>query len=154
MPNDLWSYAIELYARPGVEAASLELQETGADICVLLCAVWLGERGVPWRPEYLSRLQSLAAPWQAEVVAPLRQLRQQWRKASQTNDELANLRAQVKALELESERQLLARLEGLAAGWPREAARDLNLWLEHAVPAKARTNHGALQVLRAVITSA
>ncbi|WPO99780.1 TIGR02444 family protein [Pseudomonas sp. HR96] len=153
MHADLWSFALDLYARPGVEAASLELQQAGADVCVLISAAWLGQRGVPWRREYLGRLQLLADPWQTDVVSPLRHLRQQWRAAAQTNDELAALREQVKALELEAERQLLVRLQGLAIGWPPEAARDLELWLEQAVPAEARSNRGALQALHAAIVA-
>lgn len=151
MQGDLWSFALDLYARPGVEGASLELQQAGADVCVLICAAWLGQRGVPWRKEYLARLQLLAEPWQTDVISPLRHLRQQWRTAAQSNDELATLREQVKALELEAERQLLVRLEGLSMGWPADAAAELELWLAQAVPAEARSNLGALQVLRAAI---
>jgi len=46
MPTDLWRFAETLYQRPGVEAACLQLQAQGADVCVLLCAAWLERRQV------------------------------------------------------------------------------------------------------------
>ena len=44
--QDLWNFALELYAREGVEQACLELQETGSDVCLLLTGAWLQRRGV------------------------------------------------------------------------------------------------------------
>ena len=46
MPSDLWDFAQRLYGRPGVEHACLQLQEAGADVCLLLCGAWLQQRGV------------------------------------------------------------------------------------------------------------
>lgn len=48
MHTDLWNFALHLYARPGVEAACLALQDEGADVCLLLCGAWLeaGRAGV------------------------------------------------------------------------------------------------------------
>ena len=46
MCADLWSFALSTYARPGVEAACLRVQEQGADVCLLLCGAWLEQRGV------------------------------------------------------------------------------------------------------------
>ena len=33
MHTDLWNHALALYARPGVEAACLDLQTLGGDVC-------------------------------------------------------------------------------------------------------------------------
>ncbi|CDM38827.1 hypothetical protein PPSAL_0210 [Ectopseudomonas oleovorans] len=44
--QDLWNFALELYARAGVEQACLELQDTGSDVCLLLTGAWLQRRGV------------------------------------------------------------------------------------------------------------
>lgn len=154
MHDDLWGYACALYARPGVEAASLELQQAGADICVLLCAAWLGQRGVPCQAHYLARLQTSASPWQKEVIGPLRDLRQQWRAAAQLDPQLARLRERLKALELDAEEQLLARLEALCKAWPQTGAGDLERWLERALPTQAKANRDALQTLRAAIETA
>jgi uncharacterized protein (TIGR02444 family) len=151
MPTDLWSFAVALYGRPNVEAASLSLQEAGADVCLLLCAAWLGHQGVAWQAERLQQLRHAAEPWQADVVAPLRRLRQQWRDAAQDDQALAAVREQLKALELDAERRLLARLETLAQAWPRGVADDLPEWLARALPASARQRHDALDALRAAL---
>lgn len=151
MPTDLWSFAVALYGRPGVEAASLRLQEAGTDVCLLLCAAWLGHQGVAWQAERLQQLRQLAGPWQADVVTPLRRLRQQWRGAALGDEALAALREQLKALELDAERRLLARLEDLTQPWPRGVAKHLPEWLERALPASARRQHDALDALRAAL---
>ena len=77
--QDLWNFALELYARPGVEQACLELQDAGCDVCLLLTAAWLQGRGVRCLDERLRALTELAGPWQREVVSPLRQTRRHWR---------------------------------------------------------------------------
>ncbi|WP_284733726.1 TIGR02444 family protein, partial [Pseudomonas aeruginosa] len=46
MTGNVWKFAVDVYARPGVETACLALQEQGADVCLLLVAAWLGRRGV------------------------------------------------------------------------------------------------------------
>lgn len=46
MPSALWSFTLDFYARPGVEQACLTLQANGANVCMVLCGVWLGTRDV------------------------------------------------------------------------------------------------------------
>jgi uncharacterized protein (TIGR02444 family) len=137
MQDDLWQFAVEFYAQAGIEAASLELQAAGGDVCVLLCALWLGRQGVAW--EELR---------QNDVITPLRTLRQQWRTPAQGDAALATLREQVKQLELGAERELLGRLQTLSAPWPRTGAQDAAQWLEHALPLAARAHHEALHRMR------
>lgn len=145
--QDLWSFAVQLYARPGVESACLQLQDSGCDVCLVLTGVWLEQRGISCRDDYLQALRDLAQPWQQNVVMPLRQARQQWRTAASQDAELATLREQLKQLELEAERLLLKRLEALTKDWPGESA-DGD-WLRHL----AGNDNAAQQVLRgAVIT--
>jgi uncharacterized protein (TIGR02444 family) len=145
--QDLWNFAVRLYARPGVEDACLQLQEAGGDVCLLLAGAWLQRRGVPCREPYLEALQALAEPWQREVVAPLRQLRRDWRKAATADAELATLRERIKQLELEAERLLLQRIETLVENWPREdGEKD---WLSRL----AGDDSAALQVLRGAADS-
>lgn len=153
MHNDLWTYAVALYNRPGVQESCLQLQSQGADVCLLLCSAWLGETGVAFGSQRLAALAGVAAAWQHEVVVPLRQLRQQWRAHAQTDEALARLREQVKGLELQAERVLLERLQAACNEWQRGVAADVQVWLEQAVPRAARDNQGALQVLRAAVTS-
>jgi uncharacterized protein (TIGR02444 family) len=146
MPSDLWSFAQRLYGRPGIEHACLQLQSAGADVCLLLCACWLQQSAQAYSPERCQQLQNLAQPWQQQVITPLRQLRQNWRAAAQQQPELAVLREQVKALELEAERQLLMQLQACAEAWPALDAGAAGDWLTPL--ADAATPLDALQLLR------
>jgi uncharacterized protein (TIGR02444 family) len=153
MHSDLWRFALDLYARPGIEQTCLKLQADGANVCLVLSAAWLGQLGVACTAARLAQLLELAAPWHDEVIRPLRNLRQGWKPAAKTDPELEVLREQVKALELEAERQLLARIESLAQAWAAVGADDLSLWLDAVVPSSARDNRGALQTLHAASAS-
>lgn len=148
MPADLWSFAIHFYARPGVEEACLRLQAEGADVCLLLCGVWLGRRGVACTAPRLEQLSELAQPWQSTVVQPLRRLRQDWRAAAASDGELARLRERLKGLELEAERQLLLRLEAATQDWPRGSPENPAAWLERLAAGAGQRCRDALQVLR------
>ena len=143
--QDLWNFALELYARAGVEQACLELQEAGGDVCLLLTGAWLQRRGVRCLDERLQALQALAGPWQREVVTPLRQTRRNWRTAATQDAALTALREQIKKVELQAERVLLERLQALAENWPDGEAEDD--WLS----ALAGQESAALQLLRGVI---
>ncbi|WP_395610031.1 TIGR02444 family protein [Pseudomonas sp. B22129] len=150
MCADLWSFALSTYARPGVEAACLHLQEQGADVCLLLCGAWLEQRGVALTDERVQALKQIAEPWQAQVIEPLRQVRVQWRGMAKQDEQLAGLRERVKALELEAERALLKRLETLAQAWPTQAGQ--HRWLEGLAAGAANLDHDTLQLLRVVAT--
>jgi uncharacterized protein (TIGR02444 family) len=143
--QDLWNFALELYARAGVEQACLELQEAGNDVCLLLTGAWLQRRGVRCLDERLQALQALAGPWQREVVTPLRQTRRNWRTAATQDAALTALREQIKTVELQAERVLLGRLQALAENWPDEAGD--NDWLVRL----AEGSSAALQVLRGAV---
>ncbi|SDI91242.1 TIGR02444 family protein [Pseudomonas flavescens] len=118
MNADLWTFATTLYARPGVEAACLELQDAGADVCLLLAGLWLDSRDVAHGDEREARLRALAGTWQRQVVVPLRSLRQGWRDAAADDAALATLRQRLKQLELDAERTQLERLQELSSAWP------------------------------------
>ncbi len=135
MSPDLWTFATTLYARPGAEAACLELQAAGADVCLLLCGLWLDSRGVAHDAEREAQLRRIAEPWQQEVVKPLRALRQGWRKAAGQDSALSGLRERVKQLELEAEREQLGRLQRLAEGWAQKPSIEDRRWLEAFSPA-------------------
>ncbi|MBV4453357.1 MULTISPECIES: TIGR02444 family protein [Pseudomonas] len=155
MCADLWSFSLSTYARPGVEAACLRLQEQGADVCLLLCGAWLEQRAVAATAERIQALKQIAGPWQTQVIEPLRQVRRQWRETAQHDKNLAGLRERVKALELDAERQLLTRLEALAQLWPTDDAITQQPWLEGlAAEDAANLDHDVLQALRVVVTSA
>ena len=147
MHTDLWNHALALYARPGVEAACLDLQALGGDVCLLLCATWLQARGIAVLDERAQALREVAGPWQRDVVAPLRSLRQQWRTAAQGDVQLALLREHVKGLELQAEKTLLARLQAQALQWPAGSRGPTDDWLARLAPDQAR-HHDALVTLR------
>lgn len=145
MPNDLWRFAETLYQRPGVEAACLHLQTQGADVCLLICAAWLERRMIACSGERIAALRNLAQPWQEQVVIPLRQVRQHWREAAQSDNALAQLREQIKQLELTAEREQLQRLTACSQGWLATADASAS-WLENLAPEPASSD--ALQTLR------
>ena len=145
-PPDLWTFALACYARPGVEDACLQLQAAGADVCLLLCGAWLQARGIACTPPRVARLQAVAESWQRAVVRPLRDLRSGWREAAAEDDELAALRKAVKALELEAEKTLLARLQQASRQWP-TGARQYD-WLGRLAPAASAACEASLKRLR------
>ncbi|WP_434606840.1 TIGR02444 family protein [Pseudomonas sp. R1-7] len=151
MPSDLWSFSINLYAKPGVESACLALQADGENVCLVLCGLWLEQRGVSCDEQKLQQLQHLAGPWDSSVVQPLRALRTQWKKTALQDSRLGGLREQIKKLELEAERLLLERLEATSEDWPTGQAADSAQWLRKLVdPA----NRDALQQLRVAVSGA
>ncbi|WP_285428482.1 TIGR02444 family protein [Pseudomonas sp. lyk4-R2A-8] len=153
MCADLWSFALSMYARPGIEAACLRLQAQGADVCLVLCGAWLEQRGVIQTAERLQALRQIAGPWQTQVIEPLRQLRVQWRTNAQQDKPLAALRERIKSMELEAERQLLMRLEELIETWSSGERADQQHWLERlAAEDAANLDHDALQQLRVAAT--
>lgn len=130
MSKALWDFAVQLYAQPGVETACLRLQdEHDEDVCLLLCAVWLGWRGVICTPARCQQLREVAADWQHEVVAPLRALRRRWKVAASQDAGLAALRQRLAELEQDAERELLRRLEACCAEWPTQASGEPLTWL-------------------------
>ncbi len=71
----LWHFAVQAYARPGVAASCLQLQDAhGLDVDVLLACTWLASLGVALDREGLERLLGAAAPPHARVLE-LRSLR-------------------------------------------------------------------------------
>lgn len=129
MSDRLWNFAIQAYARPGVEPLCLELQAAGMDVCLLLCGAWLGMRGIGCEAARARTLHELAEPWREEVVTPLRGLRLGWRDGAARDPELAALRERLKALELDAERELLARLERASQDWPEGGQDFTEIWL-------------------------
>ena len=111
MPADLWNFALACYARPGVEQVFLRLQDGGADVCLLLCALWLERRQVPCEgaaPGAAARhRRALATPGGAARCANYARLE----GGGAADPQQARLREQVKgALELEPD-------GSCSAGW-------------------------------------
>ncbi len=132
----LWDWAVEAYGRPGAAPACLHLQDAhGQNAPLLLAAAWAAAEG---RTLDLDAAIGLARAWEADVVGPLRAARRGLKTSHSPIPDAGReaLRETVKAIELESERLLLAALEKLA--WPGEAA-DVGEALSKAADAWART---------------
>ncbi len=107
-----WDWALERYARPGVQAACLNLQDkSGLNVPYLLWAAWLGQAD----PGLMTQGARLAHSFENDILSPLRSarraLRQPFAPLSETTRE--GLRAQAKSLELQAERGLMEGLESL-----------------------------------------
>lgn len=144
---NLWMFSLALYARPGVERACLQAQDAGADVCLLLCGAWLEQRGVAYRTAAAQELRARALHRQTTLIEPLRNLRRHLGPRATHSLKLAQLRAQIKELELAAERQLLEQLERLAQPWPSSEPFAGGLWLE-SLAAPLAAGHPILKILR------
>ena len=153
MTEDIWSFALDLYAQPCVEAACLELQEAGADVCLLLAGAWFAARGRACSGQRLDTLAKASANWQREVVKPLRMLRQQWKAGAQDDAHLEELRETLKTLELRAERLQLERLAEAGRDWTEAGRDELDAWLQGCAGEAGKARRGALQQLRTAAAS-
>lgn len=129
-----WRFSLARYATPGVADACLALQDRdGADVNLILLALWLGERGQRLEAEAGGRLAQLAADWQSPVVTPLRAARRSLkeRDRGQWSGEIARWRGRLAKAELAMERleQLMLEqaVELAGAAKPDAAAASGNL---------------------------
>jgi uncharacterized protein (TIGR02444 family) len=130
--NPFWDYALELYQRPGVEGACLELQSRHSlDINLVLLCCWLGSRGIEAECDWLARVAAIAEGWQTDVVRPLRAVRRSLKAklnesatgsiAARWPALTAGQRQRVLALEIDGERLEQLLLAELAAELPATA---------------------------------
>ncbi len=147
MLSDLWSFTLDFYARPGVEQACLTLQASGANVCALLCGVWMDRRGVQFDPDRARQIGQLADPWHEKVVGPLRDVRTRWKADATEDEELTALRDRLKILELDAERELLVRLQRLTGDWPERDAQPTGVWLQALAGGADQASPDALQIL-------
>ena len=83
MSLDLWDWANAAYARPGVEALCLELQDHhGHCVSYLLWAAWAAREGRELDAAALGEAVSLAGDWDAKALRPLRLARRRGRPSS------------------------------------------------------------------------
>ena len=113
----LWDWALTAYAADGVADACLELQDAaGQNVPLLLWAAWCAAEGRVPDEDALEAAGDTARAWQETAIAPLRAVRQALKPRAPDLDDAdrESVRAQVKAVELEAERRLLAALEALS----------------------------------------
>ena len=125
--SPLWDYSIDLYRRPGVEAACLDLQRRhGLNVNLLFFACWLASQGIEFDRTTLAKAMKAISTWQVEVTRPLRALRRRLgvRISHATPesllgrwpDQVAALRRTALALELDSEHLTQLALSDIGAG--------------------------------------
>jgi uncharacterized protein (TIGR02444 family) len=106
----LWAFSLALYARPGVAAACLALQDRfGADVNLLLLGFWRAAKGYAgWATAELDHATDAIAPVNA-VLKPFRESRRALKRLLADEPAAAPLYDEAKALEL--------RLEQVAQAW-------------------------------------
>ena len=119
----LLDWALAAYARPEVEQALLDLQDSAEqNVCLLLWAAWAGETGRRLDDDAFEEAADICRAWEAAAILGLRALRRGLKKPIPDLDPAAReaVRDQVKAVEIEAEKALLAQLGavGGAAGKP------------------------------------
>jgi uncharacterized protein (TIGR02444 family) len=109
-PPGLWAFSLALYARPGVAAACLTLQDRfGADVNLLLLGFWRAAKGYDgWATAELDHAADAIAPVNA-VLKPFRESRRALKALLHDEPAAAPLYDEAKALEL--------RLEQVAQAW-------------------------------------
>lgn len=158
MNNALWEFSLHQYRQSGVAEACLEAQDRyAADVNLLLYAAWLQAQGrqldaAGWREVNLALV-----PWRQRVVVPLRQLRRDWRELP----EVQSLRAQLKVLELEAEREQQAqiwrwhhRYGGTSAASPGSLLRALDTLLDSGATPAMGSRQALVQRLHDVLFTA
>ena len=113
----LWEWSARAWAAPGVQVAALDLQDA-QNQCVplLLWAAWAAQTGRIPDEDAIEAAGDTARVWVDTTIAPLREIRRGIKARIPDMDDAAReaIRNQVKAVELETERHLLAALEALS----------------------------------------
>jgi uncharacterized protein (TIGR02444 family) len=125
-----WAFSVAFYGRPGVAPACIAVQDTyGADVGVLLFALWCASRGRCLELSELAAVDTALASWRTGVVQPIRHARRTLKAtpaAPLCAAAAAALRERILAVELEAERLQQLAMEALApppgAAEPGEAA--------------------------------
>jgi uncharacterized protein (TIGR02444 family) len=134
MGSPFWDFSLAVYGASAVQDECLKLQdEFGLDVnLILLCAFLGAVHGVALTGDDVAAARRAVQQWQEQVVRPLRAARRNLKTVALTDTgdatAAAQLRAQVKAAELESERIEQIVLERWAearlATWPHGKASD------------------------------
>ncbi len=123
MGSPFWNFSLAVYGASAVQDECLNLQDQfGVDVnLVLLCAFLGAIHDVALAPDDIASARREVQEWHEQVVRPLRAARRNLKAAELVNalDATATmqLRAQVKAAELESERIEQMMLERWAEAW-------------------------------------
>ena len=118
MGEPFWEFSLAFYAKPGVSAACLALQdEFGADVDVVLFALWRARLGHGLSAAELDAVDGAIAAWRKSVVQPIRAARRACQPAPRGEfDSVATeaLRKQLLSAELAAERLQHGAMQTLA----------------------------------------
>jgi len=107
MSEAFWDFSLRFYQVPGVAESCLDLQDRdGADVNLVLFALWAASNGHQLDAAAIAAADLVARQWRETVTRPLRAARRVLKTTLEGFDdtEVAALRQQVMAAELESER--------------------------------------------------
>jgi uncharacterized protein (TIGR02444 family) len=123
LETELWRFANTFYRQEGVAPACLLLQDRlGLNVDILLLGMFARlRRGISLSTEDLATACDRVDPWHEQVVRPLRNLRIRLKTGPSPapSTATAELRDQIKAIELEAERIELATLADCLNGHTR-----------------------------------
>lgn len=105
---------MDLYAREGVAAACLELQELyRLDVNLILFCFWHGSAYGQLREELMQSVVAFSTQWRAQVVQPLRNARTWMKQNPYSAEQFGSLREKIKANELLAEKMQQEHIESL-----------------------------------------
>ncbi|MDP4004757.1 TIGR02444 family protein [Methylobacterium sp. NEAU K] len=152
--DPLWTFACELYGRPGIAQACLALQdEGGVDVPLLLYLIWCDRTGRPVDATAIMRANARVAPWRGQVIAPLRAIRRAMRSELLPGQPTEALRERIKAAELDAERLALAALSEAAPAPNGPAGSGTDALAHYAAHLRLPWPDGPLQVLTAALAT-
>jgi len=131
---EFWDWALKTYDKGRVSEICLELQDDhGQCVPLLLWAIWLGTKNLIVEVAMAETAANMARAWVEEVLIPVRGVRRRLKHSVRDMEDAPRLhvREQIKALELEVERQLMLGLAGLTGAAPDRS--DTSHCLENAV---------------------
>ena len=109
-PQKFWNFSVELYGRPGVAEACLELQDShGMDVNLLLLCFWYGNSFGSFDKLLLEELVKFSITWKQGIVQPLRTVRRWMKNQTQLVSEnqaaqFQSLRERIESEELSAEK--------------------------------------------------
>lgn len=109
-----WTFSVGLYAQKDVESELLALQDRdGLEVNLALFCLFAGRQGYQLDNAAVQAMRAVGLAWGRQVVAPLRDARRNMKANAQTDETIAGLRNEVKALELAAEKAMQMALADL-----------------------------------------
>lgn len=109
--EDIWSFCLRFYNRPGVSSACLAFQQDhGGDVVLVLYLLHLARSRRFLTVDGIRECDRAAREWRSDVIHPLRRLRGILKAAPAEYPQAAALRETIASAEIEAERMQLLRL--------------------------------------------